>query len=188
MAARLTLFFSLFSISLFAQFASPISWTFEARHLEGDRFELVATAKADMNWSIYSQYTEEGGPVPTAFYWDEGGHYEKVGETDEDGHRKEGMDELFGVNVIKFLSDQPTSFTQTVRILDYSQPITGEVEYMCCDDTQCLPPTTEPFTYTIAAPAADVSEEGAGAQEIATTKDPEPEETPRATTAVTNTP
>ncbi|PPK87491.1 thiol:disulfide interchange protein DsbD [Neolewinella xylanilytica] len=176
MAARLTLFFSLLSVSLFAQFASPISWTFEQRHLEGDEFELIATARADAGWSLYSQFTDEGGPVPTTFYWDEGAHYERIGQTTETGHRKEGMDELFGVNVIKFLSDEPAVFTQTVRVLDYGQPITGEVEFMCCDDTQCLPPTTEPFTFSVEAPAA--AQGGAGAQETTIPESSTASETP----------
>ncbi|WP_198661711.1 protein-disulfide reductase DsbD family protein [Lewinella sp. IMCC34183] len=152
MALRLTLLFSLLSLSLFGQFGSPISWTFEQRHLDGDRFELIATATADPGWSIYSQFTDAGGPVPTTFYWEEGDHYERIGEVKETGHKKEGMDELFGVNVIKYLSDQATVFRQTVRVTDYGTPIEGEVEFMCCDDTQCLPPTTEPFAYTLAQP------------------------------------
>ena len=178
MAARLTLLLSFFSVSLLAQFASPISWTFESRHLDGDRYELIATAAADPGWSIYSQFTEEGGPVPTTFYWTEGDHYELLGEATEEGHRKEGMDELFGVNVIKFLSDEPTVFRQEVRVLDYGTPITGEVEYMCCDDTQCLPPTTEPYSFTVEPPAA--SDSGAGAQEKNVPENPQPDDHPRA--------
>ena len=178
MAARLTLLLSFFSVSLLAQFASPISWTFETRHLEGDRFELIATATAENNWSLYSQFTDEGGPVPTTFYWEEGDHYERVGDATEEGHRKEGVDELFGVNVIKFLSDEPTVFRQEVRILDYGTPITGEVEYMCCDDTQCLPPTTEPFSFTVEAP--QVEDLGAGAQEETQAKNPQSTQEPQA--------
>ncbi|THH39255.1 protein-disulfide reductase DsbD family protein [Neolewinella litorea] len=173
MAARLTLLLSLFSLALSAQFASPISWTFEARHLEADRYELVATAHAETDWSIYSQFTDDGGPVPTTFYWDEGDHYERIGPVTESGHKKEGMDELFGVNVIKYLSDKPAVFRQTVRILEYGVPITGEVEYMCCDDTQCLPPTTEPFSYS----PARVTSGAAERKELATTPKPKPDGT-----------
>lgn len=155
MAQRLTLLLSLFSLALTAQFASPISWTFGQKALEDDRFELTATATAEPGWAVYSQFTDEGGPVPTTFYWTEGDHYELVGKSKENGHRKEGMDDLFGVNVIKFLSDTPVTFSQVVRVIDYDKSIQGEVEYMCCDDTQCLPPTTEPFTYVVARSSED---------------------------------
>ena len=153
MAARLTLLLTFLATAVSAQFASPIYWTFEQRALGEDRYELIATATAEEGWAIYSQYTDEGGPVPTTFYWNDGNHYERVGEVEEQGHKKEGLDELFGVNVIKYLSDEPVVFTQTVQVLDYDQPITGEVEYMCCDDEQCLPPTTEEFSYAVARSA-----------------------------------
>ena len=170
MALRFTLLLSLFYFavgplphaSCAAQFASPIHWTFGQEQLDGNRWQLTATATADAGWSIYSQHTDEGGPVPTTFYWGEGEHYALIGETAEEGHRKEGMDELFEVNVIKFLSDEPVVFTQEVRVTDYGVPITLEIEYMCCDDEQCLPPTTEehgfvltPKEGTVPVPAPD---------------------------------
>ena len=153
MAFRLTFFLSLLSLALTAQFASPISWSFEQRALGDDRFELTATATAEPGWAIYSQFTDENGPVPTTFYFTKGDHYELIGKAEESGHRKEGIDELFGVNVIKFLSDEPVTFTQTVHVTDYGTPIKGEVEFMCCDDEQCLPPSSEPFVYELAPPA-----------------------------------
>ena len=175
MAARLTLLFALFSLTALGQFASPITWTFATRHVEGDVFELVATARAEAGWSIYSQFTDAGGPVPTAFIWEEGDHYERVGESREEGHRKEGMDELFGVNVIKYLSDQPAVFVQRVKVADYGVPITGEVEFMCCDDTQCLPPTTEPFTF---APQARAPAPPPSPESVSPTPEPEPVDMP----------
>lgn len=149
MRTRFLCLFFLVASALSAQFASPISWSFDHRAMGDDQFELIATATAESGWAIYSQFTEDGGPVPTTFYWNEGDHYERIGEVTEKGHKKEGMDELFGVNVSKFLSDEPVVFTQTVKVTDYSQPIELEVEYMCCDDEQCLPPTTEAHSYVL---------------------------------------
>ena len=135
---------------LAAQLGSPISWTFSSEALPGGEYELTATAHAEAGWAIYSQFTAEGGPVPTTFYWEEGDHYERLGRTEEDGHKKEGMDELFGVEVSKFLSDRPVVFTQRVRVKDFGTPIKLTVEYMCCDDEQCLPPTDEEHAFTLA--------------------------------------
>lgn len=139
----------LLSLSLSAQFASPITWEFDFERVEGDVFTLIATASAEEGWAIYSQYTPDGGPVPTSFMWTEGEHFELVGKSVEDGHLKSGMDDLFGVDVMKFLSDEPVTFTQKVKVKDYSQPIELMVEYMCCDDEQCLPPTDEVYTFNL---------------------------------------
>ncbi|MBC6995672.1 cytochrome c biogenesis protein CcdA [Neolewinella lacunae] len=137
----LLLFFAFGSAALLAQFASPIRWEFSYERVQGDEFRLIAKASAEAGWAIYSQYTPDGGPIPTSFMWTKGKHFELVGKSEEKGHRKSGMDEMFGVEVIKFLSDEPTYFTQRVVVKDYATPIEVAVEYMCCDDEQCLPPT-----------------------------------------------
>ncbi|MEL7162886.1 MAG: protein-disulfide reductase DsbD domain-containing protein, partial [Bacteroidota bacterium] len=171
------------SLGLAAQFASPISWSFSHEHVEGDVFALVARAEAEAGWALYSQYTPEGGPVPTSFMWTEGNHYELVGKSVEKGHLKSGMDELFGIEVMKFLSDEPVTFTQQVKIKDYSQPIEVMVEYMCCDDEQCLPPTDEVHTYNIAPPSpkrGSVSPPPAEPSEPELTRAPKPDPVPAA--------
>ncbi|MTB52501.1 protein-disulfide reductase DsbD [Lewinella sp. W8] len=154
----LSLLLSFTSLLLSAQFASPISWDFSYTSVAEDQYDLIATATAEDGWAIYSQFTDEGGPVPTTFFWEEGDHYELVGKTSEEGHKKEGMDDMFGVNVAKFLSDEPVVFTQRVRIKDYGTPIAVSVEFMCCDDEQCLPPTDEPYSWNIPAPGPDRAE------------------------------
>jgi len=165
--STLTLLLLSFTLGLSAQFASPISWEFSYEHIGGDEFNLIAKASAEDKWAIYSQYTPEGGPIPTSFAWTEGAHYELKGKSVEKGHMKSGMDDMFGVDVMKFLSDEPVYFTQRVAIKDYGKPIDVMVEYMCCDDEQCLPPTDEVHTYEIAPPAP-----GNGAVETPTAPEP----------------
>lgn len=143
----------LLSFGLTAQFSSPIGWDFSYEALQDDEYHLIITATADPGWNIYSQFTPEGGPIPTTLMWEEGDHYELIGKAVETGHKKSGMDDLFGVDVIKFLSDEPFVMTQRVRIKDYGTPIELLLEYMCCDDEQCLPPTEEDYTWNIPAPA-----------------------------------
>lgn len=147
------LFFLCLSLGLAAQFTSPITWSFDQKRIEGDVYDLIIKAEADAGWNIYSQYTPDGGPVPTTLDWKVGDHYELLGPSTEAGHEKSGMDDLFGVEVIKFLSDEPYVITQRVRIGNYEQPIELYLEYMCCDDEQCLPPTEEEYAWNISPPA-----------------------------------
>ncbi len=139
-----------------AQFASPISFETSYEHVAGDEFNLIVTATAEAPaWSLYSQYTEDNGPIPTSFMWTEGDHYEIIGKGEEKGHLKDGFDELFGVDVKKFIMDEPAVFIQRVKIKDYGTPIETTIEYMCCDEEQCLPPTDEVFSWDVAPPAPD---------------------------------
>ncbi len=149
----LTVFVLFLSFGLTAQFGSPIGWDFSYEALQDDEYNLIITATADPGWNIYSQFTPEGGPIPTSLMWEEGDHFELLGKAAETGHKKSGMDDLFGVDVIKFLSDEPFVMTQKVKIKNYGTPIVLLLEYMCCDDEQCLPPTEEDYTWNIPAPA-----------------------------------
>lgn len=127
----------------------PVSWNFQTKALGDDMFELVMVANMDPNWSIYSQHTADGGPVPTSFEF-ESDNFEAIGEVVEDGKKKEGPDPLFdNLNVIKFV-EGPVTFTQKVKITDYSKPLTGYLTFMTCDDARCLPPTDVDFEFIFA--------------------------------------
>lgn len=133
----------------YGQILEPVKWDMTQEALGNDEYKLIFTAKIDAGWSIYSQFTDDGGPVPTSFNFDEGAHYTRVGTVEEKGKKKEGADPLFdNVNVIKFIKG-PVVFTQKVKVTDYSTPIVGWLEFMTCDDERCLPPTEIDFSFNI---------------------------------------
>jgi len=125
----------------------PVKWTFGSKKLGNDEFELIMIATMDEGWSIYSQHTSDDGPVPTAFEF-ESKNFEKIGAVEEKGTKKEGMDPLFGVKVIKFPKG-PVTFTQKIKMIDYSTPVSGYLTYMTCDDAKCLPPTDVDFSFDL---------------------------------------
>ncbi len=139
--------------ALQAQILRPVKWTFEARYVKGDEFDLVFTAHIDDGWYVYSQHLEGDGPIPTSFHFDEGTHYVLKGETAETGaHRKAGFDPIFEMEVVKY--GKEATFTQRVQMKSYDQPITGWLEYMTCDDTRCLPPEEVDFRFALKRPEA----------------------------------
>ena len=140
------------------QILEPVKWEMTSEAVADDEFDLIFTARIDDGWSIYSQHTDDAGPVPTAFYFDDGEHYTRTGEVAEKGKKKEGPDPLFGgVTVIKFPKG-PVVFTQRVKVSDFSKPITGFLEFMTCDDERCLPPTEVDFSFTLEQAAANTPE------------------------------
>lgn len=174
------LFLLFFSCTLAAQILSPVSWRTAIEPLEEDIFALQIIAKMDRGWSVYSQFTADNGPIPTTIAWEMGDHYELLGKTTEKGEKKEGMDDIFGVEVIKFLSKQELVFTQKVRVKNYEKPIRVALEYMCCDDEQCLPPTEEEFSFSPTAPSPakantqNQAEQAAATTNTAATKQEQP--------------
>ncbi|MEL7117877.1 MAG: protein-disulfide reductase DsbD domain-containing protein [Bacteroidota bacterium] len=142
----------------FAQFTVPVTWEKTSNKINDQEYELIFTATIEPGWTIYSQ-TVEDGPIPTSVFFVEGDHFELIGSTEEDGESKEGFDPVFETNVKKFFNT--AVFKQRVKVLDFSKPITGDVEYMCCDDKQCLPPTQDEFSFlfeeTTEAPTTTLS-------------------------------
>ncbi len=123
----------------------PAKWSIETRKAGDDEYDLVFKVKLDKGWNIYTQFIEgNDGPIPTTIYLDEGNHFEKVGEAKERGsNRIDGFDKIFNMNIVKFKED--ATFVQRLKISDPSQSVTGAVEFMVCDETQCLPPTEISF-------------------------------------------
>ena len=155
---RLTLLLLGFTFIAKAQFLDPVDWTMRSEKVGGHEYHLIFEATMEDGWNIYSQYLEsDDGPIPTSFNYEEGGHFELMGKNEESGNKKEGFDEIFEMNVIKY--SKKATFIQRVKILDYTLPITGYLEYMTCDDESCLPPTEEAFEFKFEAPAKEKKED-----------------------------
>lgn len=130
----------------------PVKWSFSKKELGGNEYELTFTANLDKNWNLYSQHTSDDGPIPTTFYFTEGEHFELLGETTEEGKKKEGKDPLFdNVVVIKYL-EGPVVFTQKVKVNDDTKPIEGFIEYMSCDASKCIA-LEEDFSFALSESA-----------------------------------
>ena len=153
LAFPLFLIVSLFVQGAQAQILDPVTWSFSSEKVDEKTYALHFSASMEPGWYVYSQHIDEGGPIPTTFHFESADHYTLQGETTESGPaRKEGFDEIFQMDVIKY--GQEVQFTQVVVVGDPSLPIQGYLEFMTCDDTRCLPPTEEDFTFNLAGNTA----------------------------------
>lgn len=161
-----------------AQILNPVKWSTSYKQVSNTEFDLVFTATMEPGWTIYSQHTSPDGPVPTAFYFDKGDHYQLNGAVKEKGYKKEGPDPLFdGVNVIKF-TKSPITFTQRIKVKDFSKPVTGYLEFMTCDDERCLPPVEEAFSFALEAKKTNANLAETTPDKTAQTQETLPEPTP----------
>lgn len=140
---RLLLFVLLFgSGSLWAQ--NPVQWFFSAKKVSDTEYDLVLTAQVNKGWYIYSQYMEsDEGPIPTSFTFAPNDQYELLGETQEEGHRKEAFDDIFGITLVKY--SEEVQFTQRILLKGALDKVSGSLDFMTCNDERCLPPTTVKF-------------------------------------------
>lgn len=136
----------LFSFSVLqAQPMAPVEWSFSAQKVADKEYDLVFTADIDPGWYIYSQKANEDGPIPTSFYYNADPGFQPVGIPSEEGDKKEGMDDMFGIHLIKY--GKKAVFKQRVMLTDEIKTISGYLEFMCCNDKQCLPPKSVDFAF-----------------------------------------
>jgi Thiol:disulfide interchange protein DsbD, N-terminal len=135
------------STNVFAQILDPVKWTTSVNMISETEYELVTTASIDNEWHLYSQTVPDGGPIPTSFVYEGNGKYLKKGNTKEDkGHTIE--DPVFEMEIKYF--EHKAMFKQRIKLKAKGVfAINGIVEYMVCNDTQCLPPTEVDLVFEI---------------------------------------
>ena len=144
----LLLILSLISFFSQAQILDPVAWTYESNKIGDDEFELNFIASIEDDWAIYSHYLEDGGPLPTNFAFTTNSDYELVGQLIEhDVNKVTKYDSVFDMVVTKFYKE--ARFTQRIKLVSKSSAISGNLEYMTCDDTQCTFKPDNPFMFQL---------------------------------------
>ena len=54
----------------YGQILEPVKWTFDSNQVGPDEYDLIYKAQIDAPWKVYSQFTSEGGPVPTTITYE----------------------------------------------------------------------------------------------------------------------
>ncbi|MBE9490774.1 MAG: hypothetical protein IMY67_10810, partial [Bacteroidetes bacterium] len=128
------------------QILEPVNWQMTTKKISDEEYDLVFTAKMDYKWAIYSQFLEEEGPLPTVFVFEESDKYELVERVIEsDKNKVTKHDPVFDIVVSKFYDE--AIFTQRIKIKSEKFDIRGNIEYMTCDDKQCIFIPDNPFTF-----------------------------------------
>lgn len=141
----LSIVFVFISNVINGQILTPVKWTWTSEKINDNEYNLKFHAKIDKTWAVYSQFIEEGGPVPTSINFTEGKHFKLIGKANESRNVEEKFDKVFEMKIKKF--HNYADFTQRIKILDKTKPIEGYVTFMTCDDTRCLPPNDIDFKF-----------------------------------------
>lgn len=138
---------ALFSLNAVqAQIFDPVKWTFAAKKTGKDEVVLFLKATIDNGWNIYSQHIGEGGPVPTSFNFTPSNDYQLVGEVLEPTPNKK-FEKTFDMQVLYFSKE--VVFQQKIKLKKGQTVVKGAVEFMVCNDQQCLPPDEKTFAITV---------------------------------------
>lgn len=141
-------FLLLFTNILFAQIQNPVVWTATSKKIADKTYEVHITATIDHGWHIYSQTTPDGGPIPTSITFTKNPLLIVEGKAKEVGKLEKHNEPLFGVDVKQF--SNTVDFVQLVKLkAPVKTSLNVAVEFMVCNDKQCLPPSTRKFAVAL---------------------------------------
>ncbi len=141
-------FLLFFSNLLFAQIQNPVEWSATSKKISDKTYEVHITATIDNGWHIYSQTTPDGGPIPTSITFTKNPLVIVEGKAKEVGKLEKHHEPLFGVDVKQF--SNKVDFVQLVKLkAPVKTSMNVAVEFMVCNDKQCLPPSTRKFSVAL---------------------------------------
>ncbi len=129
----------------------PVLWSSELEKISATEYQLIMTAKIADGWHIFSQFTPEGGSLPTQFtYKNAGDDFILSGSTSESETQKK-FEEVFGVEEIFFIKN--AVFKQKINLKNTSiRQIEVNVWYQVCKEV-CIQQEHD-FTFVLDGGAA----------------------------------
>jgi thiol:disulfide interchange protein len=141
-----TLFF-LISLTGFTQILKPVTWSYSYETINDKEGYLIFKALIDDGWHVYSQFINEGGPIPTSFTLKKTKDFDLLGKISETPKASSAYDNNFGMQIS--WHEGQVIFKQKIKLNTSETKITGLLEYMVCNNKQCLPPEEVEFAITV---------------------------------------
>lgn len=130
-----------------------IVWKGDAKPIEKDLYRVELEAQIQPGWHLYDMGPyDDNGPYPTAFVFTLGEGAELVGEVKMAEQPKRVYDEMFGMEIGYF--ENKAVFTQDIRLNGAGATVEAYVEYMGCNDMNCIPLSDTTFVFTLGDKAA----------------------------------
>ena len=141
------------AIALNAQ-DNPVTWNWSINDDGNGTKTLVFDATVDEGFHLYDLGPYEGGPTPTSFTFTTEGDVELIGSVIYGTEPVRAKDDIFGMEI--------GSFTGTARFIQKfrhqgNAGINVTIEWMCCNDVSCIPPTDEEFTIDLSSTPVTVT-------------------------------
>lgn len=138
-------FLTLFSIAQNA--LKPVVWMISYVEKSATEGEIVFKATIEKKWHIYSQRPTDVGPIPSSFTVTPNANFELVGKVEE-GNAHEEFVAAFDAKVFVFSGE--AVFKQKVKRKSAKAfSVNTSLEFMTCNDVQCLPPSTLNFVVSV---------------------------------------
>jgi len=139
---------ALIAVPAQSQIQNPVSWKYSVVKGANNQYTLKLTAKIEPKWHLYSQHIGQDGPIPTSFSFEKNEKYKLEGTVKELSKVEVIFDSSFMMQ-LKYFSHEAV-FEQKIKVTSGDAfQIKGSLEFMSCNDHQCLPAKKINFSFDI---------------------------------------
>lgn len=146
MKLLLSFFVSFLSVSALAQSDTKVKWEFTSKKVGDKKYEIKMVANIQPGWHLYSQnQSEDAIALPTTIKFTNNPLIVLNGKPKEIGRLYDQYEKATRSRS-RFYSNK-VEFIQTITLKNnVKTAVAGEIDFMVCDDRQCLPPGLTKFS------------------------------------------
>jgi hypothetical protein len=123
-----------------AQSSKQVQWAYSTKKIADKVYEVHMTATIKGDYHMYAQDAGGEGPVATTFTFSKNPLTTFNGKVKETGKQIKKFETAWKHDVKYYESE--VDFVQVVKLKTNAKTsLAGKVEFMVCDDKQCLPPS-----------------------------------------------
>lgn len=124
-----------------AQSSKKVNWVYSAKKIADKTYEVHMTATIDGDYHLYAQNAGGDGPIPTTFTFTKSPLFALDNPVKENGHLVKKFESAWSHDVLYY--ERTVDFVQVVHLKsNVKTNLAGKVEFMVCNDHECLPPAT----------------------------------------------
>jgi thiol:disulfide interchange protein DsbD len=122
-----------------AQSSKQVQWNYTAKKIADKTYEIHLSATINGDYHMYAQDAGGEGPVPTLFTFTQNPLIVMNGKVKESGKLISKFESAWKHDVKYY--EKTVDFIQVVKLkANVKTSLSGKVEFMLCNDKQCLPP------------------------------------------------
>ena len=122
-----------------AQSNKQVSWVWSAKKIGDRTYEVHMTATIGGDFHLYAQDAGGDGPIATSFTFSKSPLFILDGAVKENGKLVLKYEDAWKHNVRYY--ERTVDFVQVVKLKsNVKTSLAGKVEFMVCNDHECLPP------------------------------------------------
>jgi hypothetical protein len=124
---------------LMAQSNKEVNWSYTAKKIADKTYEVHMTATIGGDYHLYAQDAGGEGPIATTFTFTKSPLFFLDGKVKEQGKLVKKFESAWSHDVKYY--EKTVDFVQIVKLKsNVKANLAGKVEFMVCNDHECLPP------------------------------------------------